>query len=337
MSITKNPLIRYKVLDQCFRNPGKRYFIDDLISECNKVMSELDPSYRGISRRQLLDDISFMESSEGWSVVLVRHRVGRKVFYRYADIKYSINNMPLNAVELNQLRSALSVLNQFKGIPQFDGLDTLLAKIQHSPSGGTKNLKAAFDHNPFLKGNEHLGTLFNALHHRIPLKITYQDFKAAESYQVLLHPYHLKQYNNRWFLFGYNPERAKKDWNMAVDRIIAVEEFDSAFIESDIEDWEEYFEDIVGVTKPEGAEVELIRIEIYGDTAKYIMNKPIHGSQKSKRLMDRPGIEVSLQLIINYEIKQLILSYADSMKVVSPPHFVDSIKRHFNNAVALYL
>ena len=39
MATTKNAFIRYKVLDNCFRNPGKRYFIDDLIEECNKALA----------------------------------------------------------------------------------------------------------------------------------------------------------------------------------------------------------------------------------------------------------------------------------------------------------
>ena len=43
MATNKNALIRYKVLDNCFRNPGKRYFIDDLISECENVLLEISP------------------------------------------------------------------------------------------------------------------------------------------------------------------------------------------------------------------------------------------------------------------------------------------------------
>jgi hypothetical protein len=70
MPVTKNALIRYKVLDNCFRNPGRKYFIQDLIDECTKVLSELDTTIKSISRRQILDDIAFMESGEGWSIDL---------------------------------------------------------------------------------------------------------------------------------------------------------------------------------------------------------------------------------------------------------------------------
>ena len=37
MATNKNALIRYKVLDNCFKNVGRKYFINDLISECENV------------------------------------------------------------------------------------------------------------------------------------------------------------------------------------------------------------------------------------------------------------------------------------------------------------
>ena len=57
MSTNKNALIRYQVLDRCFRNIGKMYFWEDLLEECNKALIDFDPNSNGIQRRQLFDDI----------------------------------------------------------------------------------------------------------------------------------------------------------------------------------------------------------------------------------------------------------------------------------------
>ena len=76
MATNKNALIRYKVLDKCFRNPGKRYYINDLIEECEIVLLDIDPGSNGISRRQIFEDIAFMESKEGWSIELDKLRDG---------------------------------------------------------------------------------------------------------------------------------------------------------------------------------------------------------------------------------------------------------------------
>ena len=55
MATNKNALIRYKVLDNCFRNPAKRYFIDDLIESCETALLELNNESDGISRRQIME------------------------------------------------------------------------------------------------------------------------------------------------------------------------------------------------------------------------------------------------------------------------------------------
>jgi hypothetical protein len=93
MATNKNAFIRYKILDNCFRNSGRRYFIEDLIEACDRTLLEIDPKSKGISRRQLFDDIAFMESGEGWSIELERLRDGKKVYYRYVDMNFSINSM----------------------------------------------------------------------------------------------------------------------------------------------------------------------------------------------------------------------------------------------------
>ena len=38
----KNVRLRDKVLDYCFRNPGKEYSIHDLLDACNKALADLD-------------------------------------------------------------------------------------------------------------------------------------------------------------------------------------------------------------------------------------------------------------------------------------------------------
>ena len=337
MAITKNPLIRYKILDQCFKNPGKNYFIEDLIQECNKVLLEIDPDSNGISRRQVMDDISFMESNEGWGIELDRNRDGKKVYYRYTDTSFSINNMPLNEVEINQLKSAIEILSQFKGMPQFEWVHELVPKLKQGMSSeeATSTI-IEFDNNKYLKGIEHLGVLHNAIFYKKVLSISYQPFESETPTDITLHPYYLKQYNNRWFLFGYNPLNEKYDWNMALDRIVKITETNGRYHKNNQIDWTEYFEDIIGVTKTLDANVESIILRFFGKTGKYIESKPIHGSQKSKWI-DEHTLEVKLELIINYEFERLILSYAEYVKVIKPKKIADAIAVRLENARMLYL
>lgn len=336
MPPTKNALIRYKVLDGCFRNPGRRYFISDLIAECDRVLLELDPESNGISRRQIFEDICFMESKEGWSIELVRHRYGKKVFYRYADINFSINNMPLNEVEINQLKSAVSILAQFSGMPQFEWVNEMLPKLQQGISLDEKSSAIMeFDTNKYLKGLEFLGKLFNAIFYEKVLLISYQPFENDSPFDVEIHPYFLKQYNNRWFLFGYNPDKNKYDWNLAIDRIVSITETEHCYHKNTSIDWSDYFDDLIGVTKPENTKVEKVVLQFIGRTGNYIETKPLHGSQKSKWI-NVNTLETSLEVIINYELERLLLSYADSVKIIKPRKLAEIIHSRLQNAVSLY-
>jgi predicted DNA-binding transcriptional regulator YafY len=325
MPINKNALLRYKVLDRCFRNPAKRYFIADLMHECEKVLLEADPDSKGISRRQIFEDITFMESKEGWQIELTRPRDGKRVYYRYADPSFSIDNMPLNELEIINLEDAIQTLSQFKGMPQFEWVNELLPKLKQdiSPKGVHPTIME-FDSNKYLRGLEHLGELHNAIFYKKILEVSYQPFGYDSPFNVSLHPYFLKQYNSRWFLFGYNPEKDKADWNLAIDRIISIKESKGNYVRNNTIDWQEYFEDIIGVTRPVGGEICEISLLFMGKTGKYIESKPLHGSQKVKWL-DADTLRVSLRLIINYELERLILSYADSVKVLEPKCLVKSV------------
>lgn len=336
MATNKNALIRYKVLDNCFRNPGKRYFIDNLIEACEKVLLEIDPSSNGISRRQILDDIAFMESKEGWSIELTRDREGRKVFYHYTDPGFSINNMPLNEVEINQLQSATDILSQFKGMPQFEWVNELVPKLKQGMASKEASVAIIeFDSNQYLKGIEHLGTLHNAIFYKKILYISYQPYENDTPYILTLHPYFLKQFNNRWFLFGYNPEKEKYDWNLAIDRILSIKEVKGKYQRNSSINWQDYFDDIIGVTKPEKAIIENVTLHFIGKTGKYMESKPLHGSQKSKWVTDSI-LEVKLKVIINYELERLILSYADSLKVISPIKLKEIVENRLSKAKDLY-
>jgi predicted DNA-binding transcriptional regulator YafY len=149
------------------------------------------------------------------------------------------------------------------------------------------------------------------------------------------HPYYLKQYNNRWFVYGYYSEAKKSDWNIALDRIVSIKESKTKYqINEDIE-WEEYFEDIYGVTKPEKVESTQVVLEFFGKTGHYIVSKPIHGSQNAK-WKDKNTLVVKLDLIINTELERLIMSYTGFVKVISPSSLQEKILSNIEKSKRLY-
>jgi predicted DNA-binding transcriptional regulator YafY len=336
MAVTKNPLIRYKILDKCFRNPYKNFYFETLLETVNEVLFEVAGGEEHIKTRQLRDDIAFMRSPEGWGVELADLSEGKKKIYRYEDVNFSINNAPLNEVEMDQFQSAIQVLSQFEGMPQFEGIQSIIAKLK-------TDLKITNHEKPFigfdsfqdLKGIEHFSALYNAVQNKTPLEITYKDFKTEEPYKYIFHPYYLKEYNNRWFLFGLHPESWKLDWNVAIDRIVYVSPIDVPFILNEKIDWQEYFSDMIGVSRGEGAELENVVLHFNQLTGRYMENKSIHETQKHKWI-NNETLELKINVILNYELERLILSYGESVKVIEPQHLVTKIKSRLTSVVNLY-
>jgi len=331
MSVNKNALLRYQVLDRCFRNPGRKYFWKDLLDEINKALEEYNGPESKIKRRQLFDDIKFMESDQGWSIELKRHREGRKVYYRYANTDFSISNEPLNESEASQIQAALSVLSRFAGAPQFEAIQEMIPVLKDRLGlDHTSKEVIGLESNIDLKGIEYLSRLYDAIIKEDVLEIEYQDFKSDAPFTLIFHPYYLKQYNNRWFALGLNEERDIPTWNLALDRIESISPTRKEYIPTDI-DWNDYFYDIVGVTRFQDKDVEKVVLEFAKEVAPYVETKPIHPSQKSEWVGDK--LRVTIEVIPNYELESLILSFGEKVKVEKPVNLAKLIKERFKLAI----
>lgn len=331
MSTNKHATIRYHALDQCFSNPGRNYFIEDLIEACNNALYEFTGSEVGIKRRQIFDDITFMESEQGWLIPLERIKDGKRVIYRYSDKSFSIKNQAINETEARQLKETLSILTRFKGMPQFEWMEEMLIRVESAfKLKGNSHAIVGFEQNPYLKGLNFFTEIFNAIQYKKPVEIKYKSFKQTDPIDITLHPYFLKQYNNRWFLFGLSTQYNSIS-NIALDRVVSINNSDSAYIENTEIDFEEYFEDIVGVTFPRDVKLEKLILQVDESLIGYIESKPLHGSQKIKKVGDE--IHVELELIINYEFETLLFGLSDRVKIIKPISLANRIKERAEQTI----
>lgn len=316
MSTNKHALIRYQALDRCFASRGKRYFWEDLLEAVNEALYEYTGKDKGISRRQLYDDIKYMEYNPVWDIPLHKHKDGRRVWFRYSDPDFSINKRPLNEDEAAQLKEALLTLSRFKGMPQFEWVDELVARLEAGfglRQGAERIIE--FEENPYLKGSEHITTLFQAILGKQVLEVSYQGFKQAKPARLRFHPYYLKQYNNRWFVFGLNEEIGRIA-NMALDRIRTLDPAKGKYKPNEAVDFTEFFEDVVGVTVPD-TEVHEVDIRVGAGLWPYLASKPLHGSQKVLR-KDKDSVTIRLAVKLNYELQAVLLSYGAELEVLAP-------------------
>ena len=333
MATNKHAIIRYQALNKCFSNYGHRFYIDDLIESCNDAIYKFTGITEGVKRRQIFLDITFMESPQGWDIPLERIKDGRKVYYRYADKDFSINKKPLTESESMQLKETVMMLSRFKGVAQFEWLEEFLSALEDKfQLKGTTEHHIGFEQNIDLEGLTYLSQLFEHIIYKNVLKIEYQAFGKPLSTWTI-HPYYLKQYNSRWFLFGLNDDY-KTITNLPLDRIKSIELTNKKYIDNTTIDFEEYFDDIIGVTMPFGVEQAKVLLKFSEERFPYILSKPLHLTQKIK---DRDNGILEITVIPNKELESTILSFGSQVEVLSPMFLREQIRNQIVNLNEKYM
>lgn len=328
MPRTKNALIRQKTIDKCLSS-RKNYSIRDLMDACNREL-ELIGEYPITATNTIREDLEQIMANYPDAKIISR-RVGRHLYYSYETENYSIYKIPLNDDEFAQITQTLSILSRFEGMPQFEWLDeiksTLNIKISSDPIVG-------FDENIDLKGRDYFAQLFSAINNKQPLVLTYKNFKRNINQQFIVHPYYLKQFNRRWFLIGFSENIGRLSL-FAFDRIEDITASDCKYIPNTKYNFKDYFDDMIGVTRIDHTEIETVRIWVSANRWPYVATKPLHGTQRiiSK---DVSGVIIQIQVYINKELEQLILSFGKDFKVLEPESLKQTIAKQFCEALKNY-
>ena len=315
MAGNKHALTRYRVLDACFSNRMKKYYAEDLVSKCNEALAERYGSGNaGISRRTFFDDLNDLDNIVGeYGVEIKRLNDGRKKYYRYDKDDFSLFTKGFNEEDLRSLKENIQTLQRFKGLPTFAWMDSLVSKLEDKLT-----LKSSvqsiidYEDNSGYSGIDWLKDCFDAIVNQQPLRVSYRSFDEKE-FNWIIHPYYIKQFNNRWFLLGLNPEFGKLS-NIPLDRIDDIEPVHLPFVPNTSIDFERYFSDIIGVTITD-APVESIRLKFSPKRLQYVLTKPIH---KSQVCSDPDSGIVELKLIPNNELVSTILYFGSDVEVIEP-------------------
>ena len=129
-----------------------------------------------------------------------------------------------------------------------------------------------------------------------------------------IHPYYVKQYNNRWYLLGLDNEY-NDVYPLALDRMKKVSVSSVKFIKNITCNFDEYFRDIIGVTRNEQREVEEIRLRFSPSRFPYVVSKPLH---KSQQVTSESDCEISIRVLPNKELQQKLFSFGPDIEILSP-------------------
>jgi len=336
MPANKNALIRYKTIDNCLRNRYRRWTLEDLVDACCDALYDMEGIGKGVSVRTVQGDIQMMRSDKlGYNAPI---EVYEHKYYRYSVDGYSIMDMPMSQNDYDVMQEAVDMLRQLEGFEQFSEMSDVVSRLQDKLAISRNNRKPIihFDSVPNLKGLKFLNPLYNYIAHKQTLRIMYQSFSARRPMEFVLCPYLLKEFWNRWFLFGSKASDLLL-YNLALDRIISVESSDVPFRENPDFDSEHFFDDVIGVSKNIRNTPRRVKFWASPEQSKYIKTKPLHPSQRVVQENPEDGSCIfRIDVVINIEMYSVFMSYGPGVKIIYPRNAVMYMRDKLEEALKLY-
>jgi predicted DNA-binding transcriptional regulator YafY len=305
----KNGFGRLQVIDSKLRS--KKCTWEELAETCKDALSLKEAP----SKRTILGDIMLLRDYYHAPIP-----IGKPTYY-YTDRTFSIFNNPLSIEQVSTLKRLFDVVKNAGQLAIFDNLtDELFALVEpiDTHRSTKKTSPISIERIDIAEGMQFISVLYQAILSRSTVELTYQAFDSIEPKTFIFHPYYLKEFNKRWFVFGWNDSKKRLE-NYALDRIKNAPLSSAAYRENDV-DFEHYFDNMIGVSRQDDSSVEEIHLWFHRKRAPYVLTKPLHTSQ---RLISEntEGVVLAVDLVINRELESAILEFGADVEVLLPLFF----------------
>jgi hypothetical protein len=194
-------------------------------------------------------------------------------------------------------------------------------------------------------GNDYLLEVLKAMRENRVLAVTYQDYFDKEPRAILLEPYCVRVFRQRWYVVGVmeNESQGEEPAELtnqghirryALDRVVTLEPTDATFKMPRGFSVDDYFADAFGIiVEPEEYDVETIRMKVYNinHRREYLRSLPLHHSQRETEQAEDYSI-FELRLTPTYDFIQAVLAMGNEVEVLAPEY----VRREIRRRVARY-
>lgn len=202
-------------------------------------------------------------------------------------------------------------------------LDALSLNSLLNESAGMKN-RVFFENVP--SSHQFLTTVIQAIRDNRKLKVKYQGYTMEQDRVFEIEPYFIREFKRRWYLYGHKDyDKDRKPHMYALDRMLEVEIMPDTFKMPEDIDATSWFSSLYGVRKYDDMKSQKVLLKVFGKQVRYFRSLPLHSSQEE--VETKQGYSVfSYFLAPDYDFKQDILSFRDSIEVLEPEVLRSSIK-----------
>ena len=335
MATNKHAVIRYRVIDKCLRQVDRSWNWKTLADACSVELEKVTGHPHTLSERTIKGDLMNMRHDEALGYFAPIEYDRKEKSYYYSQRNYSITEAPLNRSDSEELKSAISLLRQFTGFRHLEGIDNIIQKLELLAYESRSDQKSIVHlaQPSSIPGQKWLDMLYDAIKNEKTLMMHYKPFDR-EVFSGVISPYLLKEFDDRWYLYAQFHDKEQLR-TYGLERITELKPSLQEYRSSTLFDPDAYFRNIIGVTFKTGEKAKIIQFEVYGNTVQYIKTKPLHHSQK---LLEEKKTKAlfSIEIVPNYELESLMLSYGESIKVLSPKSLAKKLKRRLDAAHQRY-
>jgi hypothetical protein len=351
IDINTHQYVRIRILDNLLAT--KKMTKEELISEVIQGMeSELSNEYSYSPRtfdtdkkfiENELDNINEDENLEGdnrYQILKIRETRagGPTTFYKYSHPNISVFDYKLDKNDIQNLMDAVGLIDQIKGFKWDFDVQLILKRLDQQIKFNSNKVgsKVVGLQNLVADGYQYLNDLYLSIIDKKVIAIKYEPF-GDEVQNKIIHPYYIKQYNNRWFLLGFDETRGGIS-NFPLDRMKSKPEWLEILFKlpDNIFNPNEYFRDIIGVTNYADKPVEEVLLLFTKNSAPYIVSKKIHESQETIEIKEDGSVVIKLCVKQNFELKNYILGYGSAVTVLQPQTLRQEIKEQASEILSKY-
>lgn len=177
-----------------------------------------------------------------------------------------------------------------------------------------------------------MAPLLRAIRERREADVTYRKFYEDTAKTFRVRPHQLKEYRGRWYVLGPTTKHARPI-ALGLDRIEKLEVLRTRFTRKD-DALTGIYDHAIGVDASPG-KPERIVLRFNAMQAPYVKALPLHASQQVEQEDDN-GATISLFVMPNMELRQLLMGWGASVRVLEPKHLAKEIRQAHKEAAAGY-
>lgn len=212
-------------------------------------------------------------------------------------------------------------------------LDALSLNSLLNESAGMKD-RIFFENVP--SSHQFLTTIIQAIRDNRKLKVRYQGYKMKEEMTYELEPYFIREFKRRWYLYGHKEyDGDTKPHMYALDRMLEVEILQDTFKMPEDLDAKAWFHSLYSIRKYDDMKSQQVLLKVYGKQVRYFRSLPLHSSQEE--VETHKGYSIfAYNLAPDYDLKQDILSFGDSVEVMEPASLRSSLHEIVSKLFSYY-